>query len=140
MGANSAIKTRDGTPHYPKTLTHQVNKKKGDMMSGLIMKYFVLKPRGSDPYAKASRGAMRSYAAAIHATDPEMADALYAWADSEAKAGAHAVIDDIDAYLSEFEGPGRPLSTCPTCGELNDDDPPGPCFNCQFDEKMGKDD
>lgn len=97
------------------------------MMSGLIMKYFVLKPRGSDAYAKASRGAMRSFAAGIQAADPEMADALYAWADSEAKA-------------SEFEGLGRPLSTCPTCGELNDDDPPGPCFNCQFDEKMGKDD
>ncbi len=29
------------------------------MMDGLLMKYFVLKPKGGDVYAKASRMAMR---------------------------------------------------------------------------------
>lgn len=52
-------------------------------MDGLLMKYFVLKPSGSDMYARASRRAMRSYAQFIRAENPQLSDELRAWADAE---------------------------------------------------------
>lgn len=52
-------------------------------MTGLQMKYFVLKPKGSDVYAKASRRAMRAYADMIQGDNKEFADELRAWADRE---------------------------------------------------------
>lgn len=55
-------------------------------MSELLMKYFVLKPRGSDAYAKASRRAMRAYAVAIEAENPELACDLDEWVNREHKA------------------------------------------------------
>ena len=53
---------------------------KGD---GLQMKYFVLKPRGKDIYARASRRAMRAYAALIESANEQFANELRAWADVE---------------------------------------------------------
>ena len=53
-------------------------------MSGLMLKYFVLKPHGDDAYAKASRAAMRAYAKHIRAENPELSDELREWADREA--------------------------------------------------------
>lgn len=55
-------------------------------MSGLMMKYFVLKPHGTDAYARASRAAMVRYATFITDTNPELADALYKWANEEGEA------------------------------------------------------
>lgn len=52
-------------------------------MDGLMMKYFVLKPGGTDLHAKASRRAMRSYAALIEQENQQFADELRAWADAE---------------------------------------------------------
>lgn len=55
-------------------------------MSGLKMKYFVLKPRGhlpDDPYAKASRMALRAYARTIEEVDEDLAKDLYEWAHDE---------------------------------------------------------
>ena len=52
-------------------------------MDGLIMKYFVLKPRGDDIHAAASRAAMRTYATMIQKDNLELADQLRAWADNE---------------------------------------------------------
>ena len=52
-------------------------------MSGLQMKYFVLKPNGNDAYAKASRAAMRAYANHIANENKELCDELREWADSE---------------------------------------------------------
>lgn len=52
-------------------------------MSGLVMKYFVLKPAGDHPYAKASRIAMRKYADAIKEENPDLAQQLYDWAAQE---------------------------------------------------------
>ena len=52
-------------------------------MNGLEMKYFVLKPKGTDPYAKASRAAMRKYAVLIKDTNPDLASDLDEWADRE---------------------------------------------------------
>ena len=50
-------------------------------MAGLEMKYFVLKPAGPSPYAKASRMAMRTYASAIEGENPELAAELREWTD-----------------------------------------------------------
>lgn len=52
-------------------------------MSGLRMKYFVLKPSGNDIYAKASRKAMRVYAEQIYPSNKELAEDLRNWADEE---------------------------------------------------------
>jgi hypothetical protein len=52
----------------------------------LEMKYFVLKPKSKflgDPYAKASRKAMRIYADMINHEDQELAKSLRKWADEE---------------------------------------------------------
>lgn len=45
----------------------------------LEMKYFVLKPKGTDPYAAASRDALVAYAETIKDADPELADSLWRW-------------------------------------------------------------
>jgi len=52
-------------------------------MEGLQMKYFVLKPKGDDKYAEASRKAMRAYATHIESTNAELARELRNWADNE---------------------------------------------------------
>lgn len=52
-------------------------------MAGLQMKYFVLKPKGDDQYAKASRAAMRTYARHMMTENPDLCDELRAWADRE---------------------------------------------------------
>lgn len=52
-------------------------------MSGLQMKYFVLKPAGSSPYARASRAAMRAYARQIEPMNKELASDLMEWAYKE---------------------------------------------------------
>lgn len=52
-------------------------------MNGLIMKYFVLKPRGKDLHAEASRKAMRAYARHITMDNPEFAKELEDWAFKE---------------------------------------------------------
>lgn len=52
-------------------------------MSSLLMKYFVLKPRGNDSYSNASRQAMLTYAKEIEAENPLLAVDLCIWVDSE---------------------------------------------------------
>ena len=52
-------------------------------MKGLQMKYFVLKPKGDDAYAKASRVAMHYYADSIKEENPELAESLDNWAEEE---------------------------------------------------------
>jgi hypothetical protein len=54
-------------------------------MNGLLMKYFVLKPNGTDTYARASRAAMRAYANVVRAENPVLSDELREWADREAE-------------------------------------------------------
>ena len=54
-------------------------------MKGLEMKYFVLKPRGSDKYAEASRAAMMEYARVIKHENPELSSDLFDWVHREAK-------------------------------------------------------
>ena len=48
---------------------------------GMEMRYFVLKPKGDNVYAQASRVAMQVYADFIRLEDPQMAEDLYAWLD-----------------------------------------------------------
>ena len=52
-------------------------------MSGLQMKYFVLKPAGNNKYAEASRKAMRAYSRHIASENPELSEELKSWADTE---------------------------------------------------------
>ena len=52
---------------------------------GIETKYFVLKPRGDNEWAAASRKAMRAYARHIQGIDPELAESLLSWANSESK-------------------------------------------------------
>jgi hypothetical protein len=51
--------------------------------SGLMMKYFVLKPHGTNIYAQASRRAMRAYASLIMPENEAFALELREWADRE---------------------------------------------------------
>lgn len=53
-------------------------------MTGLEMKYFVLKPKGEDAYAVASRLAMNAYADAIASENPQLAHEINAWTEREA--------------------------------------------------------
>jgi len=55
-------------------------------MSAIEMKYFVLKPKGDDEYAKASRAAMRAYATHISKENIGLCDELREWADRETPA------------------------------------------------------
>ena len=52
-------------------------------MEGLKMKYFVLKPKGNDVYAEASRKALRAYASMIEHINPILCKELRDWADNE---------------------------------------------------------
>ena len=52
-------------------------------MPELHMKYFVIKPKGTDIYAKASRTAMHAYVRIIKEENPKFAEELAAWASSE---------------------------------------------------------
>ncbi len=51
--------------------------------TGLHMKYFVLKPRGEDIYAVASRRAMNLYAATVEKENPALAEELRKWVTDE---------------------------------------------------------
>lgn len=68
-------------------------------MSGLEMKYFVLKPRGAfdDPYAKASREAIKAYADAIQGENVQLCHELHQWVIKEQGAANEA---DLIARLS----------------------------------------
>lgn len=54
-------------------------------MNGLLMKYFVLKPRGMNWHAAASRAAMLAYAEAIKTHEPELSKDLKEWVAEETK-------------------------------------------------------
>lgn len=53
----------------------------------LEMKYFVLKPKGDDAYARASRYAMWAYAERIRSDDAELADSLENWVRTSIEKG-----------------------------------------------------
>jgi hypothetical protein len=52
-------------------------------MTGLIMKYFVLKPASNDLFGSASRMAMLTYAEVIKEKNPEFAGEVIAWVERE---------------------------------------------------------
>lgn len=54
-------------------------------MDGLLMKYFVLKPKGNTVHAMASREAMRAYAKCVQEENPFFAEELKTWAMEEAR-------------------------------------------------------
>ena len=47
----------------------------------LHLKYFVLAPEGTEPYAVASRAALKRFAACIQYDDKKLADELNEWLD-----------------------------------------------------------
>ena len=51
-------------------------------MDGLLLKYFVLNPKGDTEYHRASREAMRTYAKCIYGTNPELAQDLEKWIEA----------------------------------------------------------
>lgn len=55
-------------------------------MDGLVMKYFILKPKAkdrADVYALASRMAMLAYAGAVQSENPQLAKELVGWVTRE---------------------------------------------------------
>ena len=52
-------------------------------MSGLELKYFVLKPKGNDAYAKASRSAIACYATHIRKENKQLSNDLWEWVERE---------------------------------------------------------
>ena len=51
--------------------------------TGLVMKYFVLKPKGDNKFAEASREAMKKYAEVIEETNLQLGVELRNWAGQE---------------------------------------------------------
>lgn len=79
-GAESASARRPAQRHMPA----RTNATQGHLeMAGLMLKYFVLKPKGSSPYSKASRAAMRAYADVIEGENYDLADNLRNWVAEE---------------------------------------------------------
>jgi hypothetical protein len=69
-------------------------------MEGLQMKYFTLKPKGEDVYAKASREAMKTYADVVCEENPKLADELIDWSNVEESNSVKKVIEiDIDEKI-----------------------------------------
>lgn len=68
------------------------------MSEGLMMKYFVLKPKGTNVHAQASRKAMRVYANYMMAHGEErFGQELRDWADKEWSAAIDAgMLEDRD--------------------------------------------
>ena len=52
-------------------------------MKGLYPKYFVVKPKGSDTQAKASRAALLAYAGAVKEENPALYQDLMYWVRHE---------------------------------------------------------
>ena len=59
-------------------------------MSGLEMRYFVLKPRGTDAYAVAARDALLEYADSISGENPDLASDIREWVRRETAAARKA--------------------------------------------------
>lgn len=72
-------------------------------MSGLEMRYFVLKPKGDSAYHHASRAALYAYADAIEDENAKLAADLRAWAGKEV---ARSI---LDAKVDLPANPNDPL-------------------------------
>lgn len=58
------------------------------------MKYFVLKPKGEDLYAHASREAIKVYADQIECIDPDLAKDLRDWRATEIVKNTKSLMPD----------------------------------------------
>ena len=59
--------------------------------AGLVMKYFILKPHGTNAFAEASRKAMRAYAISIGDENNTLCNELLDWVDREDALAANAL-------------------------------------------------
>jgi len=78
--------------------------------TGLLMKYFVLKPRGGTVHAIASRTAMHAYAKVIKAANPEFAKELIEWASQEGAVAYEMTKERASQDGAEMEGANRESS------------------------------
>lgn len=62
---------------------NKLQKLRSDEVDGLLLKYFVLKPKGADWHAEASRAGMIAYAEIARRHNPVFADELLDWAKKE---------------------------------------------------------
>lgn len=69
--------------------------------NGLLMKYFVLKPKGLGPHARASRRAMQAYAMSIVDENKLLSKDLFSWADKEEK---EAIRKELEEEKTAPEG------------------------------------
>jgi hypothetical protein len=78
-------------------------------MSELQMKYFVLRPKGTDLHAKASRAAMRQYAKVMAEENAQLAVEVLAWATNE----------QTEAFPRSVElaVPPQRMKVCPICDQ-----------------------
>ncbi len=77
------------------------------MTDGLQTKYFVVKPCGAfeDPYAKASRKALKAYASAIEDENPKLAHDLRMWEiEEQGKANEAHLLAKLEADEPVFRG------------------------------------
>ncbi len=63
---------------------------------GLQMKYFVLKPQGTNVHAQASRAAMLKYAEVVGPCDRSLSNSLVGWATHEEVVADREPFDDAD--------------------------------------------
>jgi hypothetical protein len=84
-------------------------------MSELQMKYFVLRPKGTDLHAKASRAAMRQYAKVMAEENAQLAVEVLAWATREQTA---AFPGSVEHAPPEDRKQGvRRYKVCPICNQ-----------------------
>lgn len=74
-------------------------------MDGLMMKYFVLKPKGDSTHAVASREAMRVYAAVTEAENPQFALELNKWVAQEAMAAKEQTLAPAPLNVGDIDPP-----------------------------------
>ncbi len=69
-------------------------------MSGLEMKYFVLKPKGSDVYARASREALMAYSRFIKDENPKLSEDISKWVLEEE---GNSNMEEVEIEISREE-------------------------------------
>ena len=70
---------------------------------GFEIKYFVLKPRGTDAYAQASREAMQAYSNSIRKHDIELSEYLYDWRRDEEEKSVRQQVPTPDGFGAQIE-------------------------------------
>lgn len=57
--------------------------------------FFLLKPQGTDPYARAARMALTAFGISLYSHDPELAKTALDWSREEAEKAGEGGIPDV---------------------------------------------